>query len=265
MAIEEYHGLAEHKITISKINTLLACPAKHNFCFIEKIKTPSRSALLRGIAFHSAEAKNYEQKIESEKDMPIADVLDIFGSQFDAGVPDTMWFEDEKPGDIKDSGYRMLTAYHGTIAPGVQPQAVEMPFELKLKGTDQVFSGRVDIITKDEMIIDTKTKKARPSFVDGDHKLQMTAYSAGYQVANKKKPRQIRLDYVIDKKQPECLSYDVEVEDTDIELLLHLIGKYQEALEKGFDMPNRSNFMCSRKYCQYADECEKRFGGKVKD
>ncbi len=265
MAIEEYHAISDNKISISKINMLLACPAKHNFCFLEKIKTPSRSALLRGIAFHHAEAKNYEQKIESEKDMPISDVLDIFSSQFDAGVPDTLWFEDEKPGEIKDSGCGMLKCYHSTVAPDVQPQYVEMPFELTLKGTEKVFSGKVDIITKGEVIRDTKTKRARPSFVEGSEKLQMTAYTAGFVVMNQRNPKGIKLDYVIDKKVPECLSYDVEVDNSDIELLLNLIGKYQEAIEKGFDMPNRSSFMCSRRYCQYADECEKLYGGKVKD
>jgi hypothetical protein len=265
VAIEEYHGLQDYKITTSKINTLLQCSAKHNFCFIEKIKTPSRSALLKGIAFHNAEAKNYEQKIESEKDLPIGDVLDIFGSQFDMGIPDTMWFQDEKPGEIKDSGYGMLKAYHSEIAPDVQPQSVEMPFELKLKGTDQVFAGRVDIITDDDLIIDTKTKKARPSYVDESHRLQLTAYTAGFQVTNQKKPKGARIDYVVDKKVPECLSCYIDVEDTDIDLLLNLIGQYQQVVNAGFDMPNRSSFMCSRRYCQYADECEKRFGGKVKE
>ncbi len=261
----EYHGMQDYKITVSKINMLLQCPAKHFFCFIEKIKAPSRSALLKGIAFHGAEAKNYEQKIESEKDLPVGDVLDIFGTQFDMGAPDTLWFEDEDPGEIKDGGYSMLREYHKVIAPGVQPQSVEMPFELKLKGTEQVFAGRVDIVTRDEIIIDTKTKRARPSSVESDHKLQMTAYTAGFQVMNKRKPRKVRLDYVVDKKQPECISYDVEIEDSDIELLLNLIGKYQEAIQKGFDIPNRASFMCSKKYCSYAYECESRFGGRVKE
>jgi hypothetical protein len=225
---------------------------------------PSRSALLKGIAFHAAEQKNYEQKIVSEKDLPVGDVLDIFGSQFDMGTPDTLWFGDEKPGEIKDSGYGMLKVYHSTIAPEIQPQSVEMPFELKLKDTDNVFSGRVDIITKSEIIIDTKTKKARPSAIEGDHHLQLTAYSVGYQVTNRRKPKGTRVDYVVDKKVPECVSYEDTVEDSDIELLLNLIGKYQEAVKSGFDMPNRSSYMCNKKYCGYWEHCEKMYGGRVK-
>jgi len=264
MALEAYHAIQDNKISMSKINTLLICPAKHAFCYIEKIRVPSRSALLKGIAFHSAEAKNYEQKIDSEKDMPIGDVLDIFGSQFDMGTPDTMWFSDERPGEIKDSGYGMLKAYHSTIAPEIQPQSVEMPFELKLKDTDNVFSGRLDIVTKNEVIIDTKTKKARPSAIESDHHLQLTAYSVGYQVTNQRKPKGLRVDYVVDKKTPECVSYEDTVEDSDIELLLNLIGKYQQTVASGVDIPNRNSFMCNRRYCGYWEHCEQLYGGRVK-
>lgn len=262
--MEVYHGMAENKITMSKINTLLMCSAKHYFCYIEKAKMPSRSVLLKGIAFHSAEQKNYEQKIESEKDLPVSDVLDIFGSQFDMGVSDTQWFIDEKPGEIKDSGYGMLKSYHSTVAPGVQPQSVEMPFELKLKDTENVFAGRVDIVTTNEIIIDTKTKKARPSAIENDHHMQLCAYSVGYQVVNQRKPKGQRIDYVVDKKTPECVSYIDTIDDSDVDLLLNLIGKYQEAVKRGIDIPNRGSYMCNRRYCQYADLCEQKYGGKVK-
>lgn len=233
--------------------------------FIEKLKAPSRSALLRGLAFHFAVAGNYEQKVESEQDLPISDVLDIFGTQFDLGVPDTVWFSDEKPGVIKDSGYNMLTAYQKVIAPKVQPIEVEMEFQLKLKGTDQIFTGRVDTITKEEIIIDQKTKKARPSSIDVDHKIQLTAYTAGFQVKHQRKPKGTRLDYIVDKKEPECLSYDMDIQDTDIHLLLTLIAKYQEAIKIGLDIPNRASFLCSKKYCSFAYECEARYGGTVKE
>lgn len=263
--IFDYHGFADNKITTSKINCYLQCQAKFRFQYIEKIKAPSRSALLRGIAFHSAVAGNYGQKIETQQDLPIDDVLDIFGAQFDLGVPDTMFFNDEKPGEIKDSGYGMLKVYQKDIAPAVLPKVVEMPFELALVGTDMVFSGRVDTITMDEIIIDQKTKKARPAYVDEGHKIQMTAYTAGFQVENKRKPQKSRLDYVVDKKTPECVSFDVDITDNDIDLLLNMIGRYQKAMELGLDMPNRTSFMCSRRYCGYFAECEARFGGTVRE
>ena len=263
--IEEYHGMADRKITTSKINTFLQCPSKYMFQYVEKLKVPSRSALLRGLAFHNAVGENYLQKVDTEKDLPEADVLDIFGTQFDLGVPETMWFEDEKPGVLKDSGYKMLSTYHGIIAPGVQPAEVEMTFELKLKGTEQVFSGRVDTITKDETIIDHKTKSSKPAYVDPNHKIQMTAYTAGFQVEHQKKPKKSRLDYVIDKKQPECVSFDLEITDNDIELLLNLIGRYQLAIQAGIDLPNRGNFLCAKRFCPYAYECEKKYGGTVRE
>jgi len=262
--MNEYHGMSSNKITTSKINTYIMCQAKHYFCYIEKIKAPSRSALLKGIAFHSAVETNYAQKIETEKDLPVSDVLDVFGSQFDAGVPDTQFFEDEKIGEIKDSGYGLLKAYQGVIAPKVQPAQVEMLFELKLVDSDEVFSGRIDLITNENIIRDQKTKKARPSAIENDHHLAMTGYSIGYLVEHQEKPKGVMIDYIVDKKTPECISYEDVIEDSDVELLLSLIGRYQHAIKLGLDMPNRGHFLCNRRYCSYADLCEQRYGGKIR-
>jgi CRISPR/Cas system-associated exonuclease Cas4 (RecB family) len=232
--------------------------------YIEKIKAPSRSMLLKGLAFHSAIETNYTQKIETEKDLPVSDVLDIFGSQFDAGVPDTQFFEDEKIGEIKDEGYGVVEAYHKKIAPTISPQSVETSFELKIKDIEQVFSGRIDLITKEQWIIDSKTTKNKPYSIDESHKLQLIAYNLGYQVINHEKPQGHRIDYVTSKKSPDCISYEFSVEDTDIDLILSLIWQYQNAMQIGIDMPNRGHFLCNRRYCSYADLCEQRYDGRVR-
>jgi CRISPR/Cas system-associated exonuclease Cas4 (RecB family) len=172
--------------------------------------------------------------------------------------------QDEDKGRLKDDGYGLIQCYHKVMTPNIHPKAVEAKFELKLSNTDMVFAGKMDVITKDNKIIERKTKRARPSSVEGSHKLQLTAYQAGYLVTYKEKPKEARLDYCIMKKTPECLSYVVDVTDTDIEYLVNMINLVKESVDKGIFIPNRASFMCSSKYCQYSELCTAKFGGTVK-
>jgi CRISPR/Cas system-associated exonuclease Cas4 (RecB family) len=172
--------------------------------------------------------------------------------------------QDEDKGRLKDDGYGLIQCYHKIMTPDIHPKAVESRFELKLSNTDTVFAGKMDVITKDNKIIERKTKRARPSSIENQHKLQITAYNAGYQVTYKEKPKESRIDYCVLKKTPECLSYVVETADTDIAYLVNMINLVKESLDKGIFLPNRNSMFCSFKYCQYADLCMAKYGGTVK-
>ena len=263
--MNEYHAMDSNKITVSKINSYMNCSMQYYFQYIEQVKAYSRSSLLLGSAFHSAEAANDTQKIESDKDLPVDDVCDVFSTQFDEGSHETLFMKDENKGELKDNGYSLIQCYHKVLTPNIHPKAVEAKFELKLSNTDMIFAGKMDVITKDNKIIERKTKRARPSSVDTSHKLQVTAYTAGYLVTYKEKPKEARIDYCITKKQPECLSYVVDVTDTDIEYLVNMINLVKESVDKGIFIPNRSSFICSSKYCQYTELCTQKYGGVVKD
>jgi CRISPR/Cas system-associated exonuclease Cas4 (RecB family) len=151
------------------------------------------------------------------------------------------------------------------MTPDIHPQAVEARFELKLSNTDMVFAGKMDVITKDNKIIERKTKRAKPSSVDNQHKLQLVAYNAGYQVSKGEKPKESRLDYCVMTKTPQCLSYVVDVTDNDTRYLVSMINLVKESLDKGIFVPNRNSMFCSFKYCPYSDLCMAKYGGLVKE
>jgi len=262
--MEQYHAMESNKITASKINSYMNCSAQFFFQYIEQVKAYSRSSLLVGVAFHSAEAQNDIQKIESEKDMPVEDVCDIFGTQFDEGSHETLFMKDENKGDLKDNGYSLIQCYHKVLTPTIFPKAVEAKFELKLSNTDMVFAGKMDVITKDDKIIERKTKRAKPSSVDVSHKLQVTAYQAGYQVTYKEKPKESQIHYAITKKVPECISYVVDIDDKDTKYLVSMINLVKESIDKGIFMPNRNSLMCNVKYCLYSELCTAKYGGTVR-
>jgi CRISPR/Cas system-associated exonuclease Cas4 (RecB family) len=250
-------------LSMSRITTYNICSAKYAFVYVDRIKCPSRSPLLLGSSFHVAEAENDRQKIDTDNDLKVSDVCDLFSTQFDEGSHDVLWLPDEDKGLIKDTGYHMIEKYHEVITPEIHPAFVEQEFELMLSN-GMKFTGVMDLITKDKKLIERKTKNRKPSNPDGDHKLQLVAYHAGYTVQKQEAPKEARIDYVISTKQPQALSYSVSVKDSDTKYLLSLISAVKDGIEKGVAIPNRSSMMCSRKYCAYSYECEKKFGGQVK-
>lgn len=252
-------------LSATAINMYLRCPQQYYFRYCEGMKSPPGAALTLGLSFHRGTAKNYEQKIETHEDLPIDDVLDVFSTQFDAGAHDTVWVENEKPGDIKDSGIVTLKEYQRVLAPTVQPVAVEQKFNLSFKKKDYKFVGYVDLVDDQDVIIETKTTGKKPAEPKFDHTLQLTAYATGYRATKKKKETGVRIDYAVNKAKPEVVSYPLEIGDGQIEFLWKLVARVAHGIESELWIPNRGSFLCSHRWCGYADRCEALLGGTVRD
>lgn len=253
----------EH-ISASQINMYLKCPQQWAFRYIEGLKSPPGAALTLGSCFHGATAKNYEQKIESKADLPEDEVCDIFSTQFESAKHDTAWYEDEKPGEVKDAGIETLREYHKVIPPTVQPAQVEMKFTLGFTNLDEKFLGYIDLLDDTGKIIETKTTSRKPSEISHDHKLQATAYATGYRVKYKRQESASRIDYAVSKKNPEIVSMPLEITAQDMDYFLRIVPMVLDGIKKEMFIPNRGHFLCSQRWCGYAELCMKRNGGFVK-
>ena len=253
----------EH-ISASQINMFLKCGQQWAFRYIEGLTFQPGAALTLGSCFHSATGKNYEQKVESKADLPESDVCDIFSDQFESAKHDTAWFEDEKPGEIKDTGIEILKVYHSVISPDVQPSQVEMKFQLDFSNLDEKFIGYVDLLDESGLIIETKTTSRTPSEISHDHKLQTTAYSVGYRTKYKKQEAGARIDYAVNKKEPEIVSMPLQITAQDMDYFLTIVPRVLQAIKSEIFIPNRGHFLCSQRWCGYAELCMKRNGGIVK-
>ena len=253
----------EH-ISASQINMYLKCSQQWAFRYIEGFKSPPGAALTLGSCFHGATGKNYEQKIESREDLPVGDVCDVFSTQFEHAKHETAWFEDEKPGEVKDTVIETLREYQKVISPGVQPEQVEMKFQLNFTNLEAKFIGYVDLLDEKGLIIETKTTSRKPSEISHDHKLQTTAYSVGYRTKYKKQESGARIDYAINKKNPEIVSMPLEITARDMDYFLTIVPMVLASMKAGVFIPNRGHFLCSQRWCGYAELCMKRNGGLVK-
>ena len=94
---------------------------------------------------------------------------------------------------------------------------------------------------------------------------QLTMYGIGYKINYNEDIKELGLDYLIKNKSPKIQQVRWKPNNTDKKYTLGLIKNVANGIDNETYIPNRSHFMCSKKFCAYWKECEKNFGGKVKE
>lgn len=249
-------------LSVTQMSMYRRCSYQYYLRYCENLIRPPSGSMTRGSAYHVGVAHNLAQKIESHEDLPVAEVLDAYATDFDDRSEYTEWGNDD-PDTMKDAGVAVLRIHHEKIAPGIQPIDVEQQFLMKFKGLSYTFKGIADVITA-ESVIDHKTAGKKYSEPFHDHKIQLWAYGTG-EHARTGKMLDGRVDYAVATSKPQVLSYTVPFTEEDELYFLSLMGQIADGIQKEVWVPNRSHFLCSRKYCGYANLCEKKFHGRVKD
>jgi len=252
-------------IRVSAINSFFDCSAKFNFQYIEKVPSPSRIALAFGTSIHAALKKNYANKIFSKKDLSIEEITSEFSDNYDAEVKTVDFIpDDEEPQSfIKDAGVELLIKYQKDIAPRIQPLIVEQKISLSFTNMPYELSGTLDLIDEDNVLIDHKTTRKAFKQIPNGYARQISGY----------KYLAERMKIVVDSTRIDMLTAKSAVTNTGIrhlpietdlnEFLISFITA-SNGIEKGVFFPNRNSFLCNKKYCPFWNECEKKFGGKVK-
>jgi hypothetical protein len=240
---------------------------KYKFQSIDKIKTEKVISLAFGSAVHKALEVNYGQKVETQLDLPLEQILEVFSSAYDKEteeVPKSQ-FTSESKGQFKDSGIRLISEYHRSISPKIIPQFVEIRIEAQVNGADKDYdvnlSGQLDCIDIRNTLIDHKTSSRMKTSVDESYILQQSAYKLLAETHNYKIAGS-RIDYLIRKAQPEIKSFAVK---TETKFLLGVLKLMIQTIKHETYIPNRSSYLCSRKYCTFWQLCEDKMGGTVKD
>lgn len=74
---------------------------------------------------------------------------------------------------------------------------------------------------------------------------------------------QARLDTLVATKTPQLVTISYEVSEADQRMTQSLYPLVREGMREGLYFPNRGSNLCSRRYCNFCDACEKEYGGKV--
>jgi PD-(D/E)XK nuclease superfamily len=148
----------------SSLAMLQRCPRQWQERYLHGRKERPAEAPVIGTAVHAAIENNFRQKIESHSDLAAIDVLDSYAEEI---FPRTIQEEQERsgaevhwdtsPDKARARGRVMLSEYHGTVAPRVQPEAVELRIEADF-GLPVPVIGRFDV-RRANSVIDIKTGK----------------------------------------------------------------------------------------------------------
>lgn len=164
-------------LSLSSIRLFMQCPERWRRRYLEREYEPVTGRMLLGSAVGAAEAQHYSRVLETGEGLSVEDVLDEFAAEFDERAGrDTIDWEGDKPGELKDSGASVLAAYHQRVAPLVVPVSVEREFNLSFRGVEWSVTGFMDVEDVDGRVRDLKVRGKRLSQREADTDLQPAVY-----------------------------------------------------------------------------------------
>ncbi|MFC1560871.1 RecB family exonuclease [Candidatus Latescibacterota bacterium] len=241
-------------LSVTQFKTYLRCPLQYFFRYGCGIKVPPTGDLVLGRSVHSALKENYRQKLRTYEDLPLDDISDIFSASFDREAESAAFEKNQNPGELKDKGIGLISAYQKEVAPGVQPAAVEQEFLIETGATQLPLKGYIDLIDDQGIIIDHKTSKKSYAADAAEKDLQLTAYALAYRSIFGEPENGVRLDVMVKNKTPKIQQLSGTRDDQQIKRFLRIAQEVERGIGSGVYFPNES-YMC--RICGYGEMCEK--------
>lgn len=246
-------------LSVSQINTYLACSLKYRFQYIDRLPKPFKSsALAFGSAIHSAIEWLCKERING-KEVALEEVLKIFEADWSAQIADTeiRYKEGEASEELRRKAREILTLYY-TDGPKAIREA-ELPFEVPLVNleTGEVLpvplKGFMDLVEEGDTIVELKTSANAYNGNALDLQLQLTAYHYAYQILFHREPKAIKLINFTKAKKPRMEILETDRSSKDHARLFYIAKEILNAIKAGVFVPNPS-FRC--KDCEYFDVCQ---------
>ena len=253
-------------------------------------KKPPTAALAFGRSDDEAKNVVYDHKIETGETLGINECQELFAANFEQQTEEVEDWKGDKPGDLKDTGVRLMGAWREQIAIDTHPVMTQKKFAVpityrKREGGERsfLFEGVLDLVEDTaavRVITDNKTSAQKW----GKGRVQDSTQALFYGVAAERDedlralevdPNQMHFHVAVKSKTPQLQhpSQDPDmVRRTDRQerqgavrsmVLFHTAVEANMANDSF--LPNRSHFMCSRRWCGWWADCEKAFGGKVRE
>ena len=244
-------------ISISRVQSYLACPLKYRFEHVDRIPKPWRAAALAfGSSVHAA-IEWFQKERLAGKTPDLAPVLSVFDADWYAqNVEPLVFAEKDTRETLAEKGREMLRLY--VEQAHAVPTAVEAPFEVDLvdpvtgEVLDLKLRGRFDLLEEGETLVDTKTAARTLDDRGIQQHLQLSAYALAYLLLRHTIPR-LRLDMLLKTKQPRLERRETARTVEDLAWTAHLVERTARSIASGHFYPNPS-WRCSE--CEYFAHCQ---------
>lgn len=275
--------------------TRFDCGQKCGYQFFRRYvlgeRKPPTGALVFGRSDDEAKNTVYDHKIETGTTLDIPECQEIFAANFEEKSGDVEDWGDDKPAELKDLGVTLIGHWRETCAWSTNPVMTQkrfgLPINYRTSGGDAksfTFEGVLDLVedvtSVGRVITDNKTSKRKWSKKNVADSTQALFYGVAAEreeelVELGVDPDQFHFHVAVKSKVPQ-----LQAPATDPAMVRHTdaaerqgaikrMALFHQQVEANMAndsfLPNRSHFMCSRKWCGWWSDCEKAFGGKVKE
>jgi len=245
-------------ISISRVQSYLACPLKYKFEHVDKIPKPWRAAALAfGSSVHAAIEWFQKERIAGRTPVLPA-VLSVFSADWYAQNLEPLVFGDrDSKESLAEKGRELVQLY--VEQAGKVPTVVEAPFEVELfdpvtgEVLDVILRGRFDLLEEGEVLVDAKTAARTLDDRGIQQHLQLSAYALAYLLLYQRIPK-LRLDQLLKTKQPRIEKRETARTVEDLAWTAQLIRRVAGSIAAGHFYPNPS-WRCSE--CEYFAHCQR--------
>jgi len=113
--------------------------------------------------------------------------------------------------------------------------------------------GMIDLVEKDDVIVEFKTSNQTISNRDVGDYLQLTAYSYAYEMLYQKTPKLLKVVNFVKTKKPKMNILETKRDKRDYERLFYLASQVVSGIKNRIFFP-RPSFWC--KDCEYEEYCK---------
>jgi PD-(D/E)XK nuclease superfamily len=243
-------------LSASQCSLYFSCQAKWWFKYGLGLPDPSGAGAVRGKAFHSIVEYWMRAKIEGVH-LDLEGIGDVWDYAWEEAAEGAAFHATDNIEAISTKGRELTVKYLAEVGPTIEPAAVEFPVTGKIGGVP--VRGYVDLIDTSGRVIDLKTTGRKSSKLPAQQAFQMATYVALTPGAS----GETRVDSLVSTKDPQLVQIEYTPGDSGRRLIERLYPLAAEGMASGLYVPNRSSTMCSRRYCNFADQCCAEFGGTV--
>lgn len=263
----------------SHLATLYRCGYKFQRIYLEGIKEPPTTPLIIGIATHASIARDLNNKIDKGTLLTREAVQDYSRDEFVKAWHETpVIFNKEEISDglkktkdsCQDATIELALEHHYSIAPKVNPKAVERKWVLEALGYPFDMAGTIDIDEVQEwdyekkiylpknlyIIRDTKTKAKNVGQREVDTSEQYSFYAFAKYMMDGIMPDFVVQDNLIKPtktRKAYAISYASTRTKDDFEVVKNRFSQACNVIEKqAFTPANPTDWWCSKDFCGFA-------------
>lgn len=252
-------------LSSTQLDLYCKCGEAYRRRYVELDKRPPVMAMLKGTGFHLSAKANFSQKITSEKDLPMSEMVEIGVENFKLELEKGVELQSDESkrgleivkGEVIDSLAKIIEVHHETQAPVYQPEFVEQDFRIELPGARDLV-GIIDLADTSNRVVDLKTAGKKKPQSEVDNSVQLTVYAAGYMSLKGILPSEVRLETIVSTKRTVKRDLTTSTRTIpDLAALSERIATVSHGIDAGIFAPATPGaWWCSSKWCGYFNTCK---------